>query len=44
MTEAVVENRDSSSIVTPGSTIAEVRDVLVLTSTHCFIGQSPEDA
>lgn len=44
MSEAAVENRDSSSLVTPGSTTAELRDVLVLTSPHCFIGQSPEDA
>lgn len=42
--EVAVENGDLSSNITLGSTTAEVRDVLVLSSPHCFVGQSPEGA
>lgn len=42
--EAAVENGDLSSSIPLGSTTAEVRDVLVLTSPHGFVGQSLEGA
>lgn len=44
MLEAAVDNEDLSSNITPGSTTAKVRDVLVLISPHCFAGQSPKEA
>lgn len=44
LSEAAVDNGDLSSGITLGSTTTEVRDVLVLSSPHCLVGQSPEGA
>lgn len=44
MLEAVVDSEVLWANTTPGSTTADVRDVLVLISPRCFVGQSLKDA